>query len=55
MTDGSHESEKALRRYVQDELIEQVNFNMCSEIWNDCLLIPHVMKEDPQFCFDNIL
>eukprot|EP00347_Sterkiella_histriomuscorum_P001210 403372906 len=54
-TDGSHESEKALRRYVQDELIEQVNFNMCSEIWNDCLLIPHVMKEDPQLCFDNIL
>lgn len=55
VTDGSYESERALKRYVNEVLIENVNYAMCSEIWNDCLLLPHVIKEDPNLCFDGLI
>lgn len=47
VTDGSYESDKALKRYLEDVLIENVNFNLCSEIWDYCLLLPHTIKENP--------
>ncbi len=55
VTDNSYESEKALKRYLDEVILEDVNFNLCSEIWNDCLLLPHIMKEDPNFCMNNII
>jgi len=55
VTDGSYESERALKRYVNEVLIENVNYTLCSEIWNDCLLLPHIVNEDPNLCFDEIL
>ena len=54
VTDNSFTSEKALKKYVDENLIENVNFIICSEIWNDCLLIPHIMKEDPMICINNM-
>ncbi len=55
VTDGSYESEKALKRYVDEVLVENVNFTLCSEIWNDCLLLPHMIKEDPNIFIDNLM
>ncbi|CDW85204.1 UNKNOWN [Stylonychia lemnae] len=55
VTDQSHAAEKALKKYVDENVIENVNFILCSEIWNDCLLIPHLMKEDPNICVSNMI
>lgn len=48
VTDGSVSSEKALKRYIDEVIVEDVNFAVCSEVWNDCLLLPHIVREDPQ-------
>ena len=47
LTDGSIAAEKALKRYIDEVLVENLNFAECSEVWNDCLLLPHIVKEDP--------
>jgi hypothetical protein len=32
--------------------MEKVIYDMASETWNDSLLLPEVMKEDPRVCGD---
>ena len=54
VTDGTQSADKALKKYIDECLIENVNFILCSEIWNDCLLIPHLMKEDPMMSINNM-
>ena len=54
MTDESVESERVLQRYI-DGILEDMNFKLCSEIWNDCLLLPSVYKEDPAIAIDSMV
>lgn len=42
-------------KYIDDEIIENVNFALCSQIWNDCLLIPKMMSDNPNLVVNNMI
>lgn len=35
---GNPEGRQALMEYIDKKLIEKVNYELCSQVWNECIL-----------------
>lgn len=54
VSDGKEDTEKAIKLYINQNLVEKVNYGMCSEIWNDYLMLPNIVKEDPNLFANSV-